>query len=57
MYARVLVDAIPSARLELLEGAGHEIFTDRENDAARAVIEFFSDVSRSDAVEVEVNKF
>jgi pimeloyl-ACP methyl ester carboxylesterase len=55
MYARGLADAIPSARLEILEGAGHEIFTDREDDAARAVIKFLVDVSRSESVEIEAN--
>jgi pimeloyl-ACP methyl ester carboxylesterase len=55
MYARILANAIPSARLELLEGAGHEIFTDSENESASAVIEFCADVARSDAVEVEAN--
>jgi 3-oxoadipate enol-lactonase len=54
-YARILADAIPSARLEFLDGAGHEIFTDCENDAARAVIEFLAEVSRSEPVDAEAN--
>jgi 3-oxoadipate enol-lactonase len=50
-HGRVLAEAIPGARLNLLEGAGHELFTDRENDAAQAVIEFIAAVDRLEPIE------
>jgi 3-oxoadipate enol-lactonase len=40
-----LAAAIPSARLHLLEGAGHALFTDREESAATAVTDFFENAA------------
>ncbi|MFL6025065.1 MAG: alpha/beta fold hydrolase [Marmoricola sp.] len=38
--SRILAAAIPGARLELVPGAGHQVFTDQEHVAAGLVIDF-----------------
>ena len=39
-----LATLIPRARLEVLDGASHEVFTDAETESARAVLEFLAGV-------------
>ena len=39
-HAQRLTDAIPGARLQVLEGAGHQLFTDREPESAEAILDF-----------------
>jgi pimeloyl-ACP methyl ester carboxylesterase len=49
-HAHPLVDAIPGARLCVLEGASHEVFTDQEETAAREVMRFFASASELPSV-------
>jgi pimeloyl-ACP methyl ester carboxylesterase len=42
--SRILAAAIPGARLALVPGAGHQIFTDQEHAAAALVIDFLRGV-------------
>ena len=45
--ARMLVDRIPGARLVLLEGCGHSVFTDQPQQASSAVLTFLSSLTTS----------
>jgi len=38
-------DAIPGARIAVINGKGHEIYADRAGDCAAAVLEFIESLS------------
>jgi 3-oxoadipate enol-lactonase len=40
---RALAEAIPNARLRLIEGAGHLVFVERADEVNREVLEFLAD--------------
>jgi pimeloyl-ACP methyl ester carboxylesterase len=49
--AQRLADAIPGARLLLVEGAGHALFTDQEEECGAAIVDFWKQVeARTPAV-------
>lgn len=47
--ATVLHEALPHARLAVVEGAGHVFWTDRPQDAARVLLSFLDEQDAADA--------
>jgi pimeloyl-ACP methyl ester carboxylesterase len=38
--ARLLLDTIPGAKMTVLPGAGHQLFTDKPEEASRVILDF-----------------